>query len=75
MRVAVPIAKEVSGKEITFGKSSTDCNIPLSLGISAITVGVNYHNGAHTREEWVDKLSMIPGLEYAIKLGLAFGEV
>lgn len=74
-KIAVPIAEKVSGKEIVFAKSSTDCNIPLSLGIAAICVGVNYHNGAHTREEWVDKASMVLGLEYAIELGLAFGEV
>ena len=52
-----------------FRSASTDCNIPLSLGIPAICIGVYSGGGAHTREEWVEKASMIPGLEIAIKVG------
>lgn len=59
---------EVAGKKAVFGMSSTDCNIPLSLGIPAICVGVYTGEGAHTREEWVDKTSLPTGLELAITL-------
>ena len=73
--IAVPIIKEVIGNELTFKSSSTDCNIPLSLGVPALCVGVNIRAGVHTREEWVDKASLIPGLEIAIKLGKELTEV
>lgn len=71
-QIAVPIIEEVIGENVSFNSSSTDCNIPLSLGVPALCVGVNVHAGVHTREEWVDKASLVPGLEIAIKLGRAF---
>lgn len=46
---------------------STDCNIPLSLGIPATCFGLYRGAGSHTREEWVSVDSLNPGL----KLGLA----
>lgn len=73
--IAVPIIENVIEKKVSFRCGSTDCNIPLSLGIAALCVGVNIHAGVHTREEWVEKKSLIPGLEIAIKLGLALGEI
>ena len=68
--IAVPIIEEVIGSQVRFESSSTDCNIPLSLSVPALCVGVNSHAGVHTREEWVEKESLVPGLEIAIKLGL-----
>lgn len=62
------ITLEVAGREITYRSSSTDCNIPLSLGIPAICIGVYTGGGAHTREEWVEKASLVPGLTKAIKI-------
>lgn len=73
--IAVPIIEETIGETVSFNSSSTDCNIPLSLGVSALCVGVNTHSGIHTREEWLEKASLIPGLEIAIKLGRALTEV
>ena len=58
----------------TYRSASTDCNIPLSLGIPAICIGVYVGGGSHTREEWVEKASMIPGLEIAIKVGFGLTE-
>ena len=68
----VPVIEGVIGKQVTYISSSTDCNIPLSLGISALCIGVNIFEGIHTREEWVDKASLIPGLEIGIKVGLLY---
>ena len=62
------VVEEVTGKPITFKSASTDCNIPFSLGIPAMCVGVYIGGGTHTREEWVDKASMIPGMEIAIRV-------
>lgn len=65
------IISEVSGKEIEYRSGSTDCNIPLSLGVAAICLGACTLSGAHTREEWIDKQSIKAGLELSIKTSLA----
>ena len=44
---------------------STDCNIPLSLGIPAVCTGVCLGFGLHTREEWMDIQSLDTGLKIA----------
>ena len=62
------VIMEVTGREVVFRSSSTDCNIPLSLGIPAICTGLYVGEGSHTREEWVEKASLVPGLEKAIKI-------
>lgn len=70
----VPIIEEIVGKEVTFRSSSTDCNIPLSLGVAALCIGTNIHANIHTREEWIDKESMKPGLSITIKASMALTE-
>ena len=70
----VPVIEDVINKKVSFVSSSTDCNIPLSLGVAALCIGVNIHEGMHTREEWVDKESLVPGLEIAIRTGLTLME-
>ncbi|MBS6195217.1 MAG: M20/M25/M40 family metallo-hydrolase [Clostridiales bacterium] len=42
---------------------STDCNIPLSMGIPAICFGVYEGGRSHTREEWIDMASTDTGRE------------
>lgn len=44
---------------------STDCNIPLSMGIPSACFGVYVGEGEHTREEWVDIASICPGMKAA----------
>ena len=51
-----------------FASGSTDCNIPLSLGIPAICPGCVVGGGAHTREEYVEIGSLRPGLGVAFDL-------
>ncbi len=68
--LVVPEIEKIIGKKVTFESSSTDCNIPLSKGIPALCIGVNTYSGMHTREEWVDKKSMLIGLESAISVGI-----
>lgn len=58
---------ETVGGEIRIVPASTDANIPMSLGIAAVDVGVYAGGGAHRREEWIEKDSVEPGLEIAIK--------
>lgn len=46
--------------------ASTDANIPLSLGIPAVTFGLYRGGGAHTRQEYVTISSLTPGLKIAL---------
>ncbi|MBQ3053627.1 MAG: M20/M25/M40 family metallo-hydrolase [Clostridia bacterium] len=59
--------KKVAGVEVGFRSASTDCNIPLSMGVPAICIGVYYGGGAHTREEYVIKDSLPLGFEIAVE--------
>lgn len=70
-KICKPIIEAVIKEPISFKSSSTDCNIPLSLGIPAICIGVYRGGGAHTREEWIEKISILSGLEVAIKTAFA----
>ena len=56
------------GQEACYGVGSTDCNIPLSMGISAVCVGCADGAGAHTRQEYVLIDSLEPGLKLAFDL-------
>lgn len=53
--------KDVLNLDTINGSSSTDCNIPLSVGIPAICFGVCRAQGSHTREEKVEKASLYDG--------------
>ena len=56
--------------EVSLCASSTDANIPLSLGIPAATFGLYRGGGAHTREEYVEINSLTPGLKIAMNFFL-----
>ncbi len=56
------------GMEPQYGVGSTDCNVPLSMGIPAICPGCIIGAGAHTREEYVEIDSLLPGLKVAAEL-------
>jgi acetylornithine deacetylase/succinyl-diaminopimelate desuccinylase-like protein len=64
--------KETLGLESFEASSSTDCNIPLSMGIPAICVGCCRFSGAHTREEYVQIDSLHPGLNFLFDLLLQY---
>lgn len=69
-----PVITDVIGMPVTTKSASTDCNIPLSLGIPAICMGVYFGGGSHTREEWVRKDSLALGLEAAIRIAYTLME-
>lgn len=54
--------------------ASTDCNIPLSLGVPAVSFGLCHGGGAHTREEWIETASLKTGLGIAIETMLHFSK-
>ena len=55
-------------REPAYGASSTDCNVPLSLGVPAVCFGCAIGAGAHTRGESVDIDSLRPGLGLAFEM-------
>lgn len=67
-RIAAPVIEALTGEPVHFASSSTDCNIPLSMGIPALCIGVYRGWGMHTREEWVEKASLPEGLEAAVRI-------
>ena len=67
-RRAAEAVRQYYGFEPQFGCGSTDCNIPLSMGIPAICPGCVLGAGAHTREEYVEISSLLPGLKVAAQL-------
>ena len=66
------IIEEVICEPLILKSASTDCNIPLSLGIPAICIGVYRGAGSHTREEWVEKASLKQGLAIALTIATTF---
>lgn len=53
---------------------STDCNIPLSMGIPSVCFGVYVGEGEHTRQEWVELDSICPGMKAAASVILNWFE-
>ena len=60
--------EEVTGVSPKRHASSTDANIPLSLGVPAATFGLYIGETAHTREESLEISSLQPGLKIGLLL-------
>lgn len=73
-RKAVEISQKHSGIPCVCGAGSTDCNIPMSLGVPAVCVGSYIGHGEHTREEKVEIDSIPVGLKIAAELILEYFE-
>lgn len=65
------VLRELGGVAPIHQESSTDANIPLSLGVCAHTVGTVEGDLLHTREEWIEKDSLRRGLAVILALMLA----
>jgi tripeptide aminopeptidase len=60
-------ADEVVGNQSRLERSSTDANIPLSLGIDAIAIGAGgTGGGAHSLQEWYEPTGREMGLKRAL---------
>ncbi|MGN0292881.1 MAG: M20/M25/M40 family metallo-hydrolase [Lachnospiraceae bacterium] len=68
VETAVKVIRQVSGLEVSPQAASTDANIPLSLGIPAVTLGTIVGGKAHTREEWVDLHRQRTGMQLVLQL-------
>ena len=62
-KMVVGIQQQYTNKQVAITSGSTDCNIPHSLGIPAICVGVYEGKGVHTREEYLVKDSVKNGVK------------
>jgi acetylornithine deacetylase/succinyl-diaminopimelate desuccinylase-like protein len=66
-------ATKILGVEPRLDQSSTDSNLPISLGIPAITLGAGGTSGAsHTLAEWFDPTDRELGLKRALLVILGF---
>ncbi|HEY8450476.1 MAG TPA: peptidase dimerization domain-containing protein, partial [Bacillota bacterium] len=52
--------------------SSTDANLPLSLAIPALSVGIKRGGGAHTLREYLRVDSVVPGFRFGAAVLLGF---
>ena len=71
-KMVMDIQQKYTTKTVVASSGSTDCNIPHSLGIPAICVGVYEGAGVHTREEYLVKASVKNGVDIMNEL---FNEV
>jgi tripeptide aminopeptidase len=64
---ALRAADESIGNQSRMERSSTDANIPLSMGIDAISIGAGgTGGGAHSLQEWYDATGRETGLRRAL---------
>ena len=68
------ICESVSGIPCGYRSSSTDSNIPMSMGIPSVTLGGHIGAKTHTREEWIDIASVGVGYKIVIKTILEFAK-
>jgi len=73
-RRVIGVCEKHSGVPCIASGGSTDCNIPMSLGVPAVCVGTYRGAGAHTREESVEISSIPVGLRIAAELILDYYE-
>lgn len=65
---AVKAVQNAAGIIPIENSGSTDCNIPLSLGIPAVCVGCYEGSGAHTREEFIETSSVKTGVRIVLEM-------
>ncbi len=63
---------DASGKVPVGQSGSTDCNIPLSMGIPSVCFGVCEGAGFHTREEFIYENSLVPGYQVVFEMVLHY---
>ena len=69
---AVKVIEKIYEITPRIGSGSTDCNVPLSMGIPSIMVACGLGAGAHTREEYIEVDSQIPGIKFAFDMILHY---
>ena len=65
---AARAVSSVTGITPQCNSGSTDCNIPLSMGIPSVCVGSYTGAGSHTREEYVEIDTLAQGYQVAFEM-------
>ncbi len=68
----IEICEKYSGEPCAVNSGSTDCNIPMSLGIPAVCVGSHKSCGTHKREEYIYLSSLPKGYKITAETILRF---
>jgi acetylornithine deacetylase/succinyl-diaminopimelate desuccinylase-like protein len=67
VQLAASVLREL-GCEPVFERGSTDANIPLSLGLPAIVIGLCHGGNAHRPDEYIETEMIENGLEQLVKV-------
>jgi tripeptide aminopeptidase len=74
VRTALGAARAL-GMDALLSEGSTDANIPISLGIPAITIGGGGHGGdAHALTEWFDDTESWKGTQHVLLVTVALAQ-
>ncbi len=68
----ISVCQKHSGLPCVKESGSTDANIPMSLGVPAVCVGVYSGFGVHTREEYLEKASLPIGAKITTEIVLDY---
>ena len=68
---AVAALRYVGCTKISYIVSSTDANVPLSLGYTAVCVGLTESGNAHRLDEYVDSTHLTAGMRHLLLLTLS----
>ncbi len=71
---AADAVEQHTGERPDVTSGSTDCNLPLSLGIPAICFGGYLGAGAHTREEYIELKSLPAGFKSLMAFVMSYFE-
>jgi di/tripeptidase len=63
--------QQVGCKGVKFIAGSTDANIPLSMGLNALCLGLTESGNAHRLDEYIDPTNLPNGLGQLLLLTLA----
>jgi acetylornithine deacetylase/succinyl-diaminopimelate desuccinylase-like protein len=63
------------GLDATLTIGSTDANIPLSMGIPAVVMGISTGGGAHTLHEYIDVDPVETGMDALVRFVELVGEI
>jgi acetylornithine deacetylase/succinyl-diaminopimelate desuccinylase-like protein len=69
-------AVKAFGLAPSYGISSTDSNVPMNMGIPAITIGRGVGGRSHSPDEWTDvaKPAAVEAVQVALTIILAVAE-
>jgi tripeptide aminopeptidase len=68
VKAAKQALQSAGQKTISLETGSTDANVPLSMGLPAVCVGLTYGGGAHSLEEYIEISPIGKGYEFTHNL-------